>query len=459
MAESTLSPGLRRDAELVAGVCMSVAPGDVVTIITDDAHLQEANALAQVVVERGGFPVIANNEHQVRRALADMRFPMAPPRNLHQAMTTSDEIIIITNLEWANRFAHVSAVRESCDNNAKIASVEEGIGAWDLTEADIRDATDRARAAIAALAGAKWCRVTSPAGTDVRVSIEGRPALEVTPIKQRGQMMGPVPLWSEVAFAAVEDRTEGTIVVDGIMLGIGLPGQTPHPITWKVHKGHVTEISGGRRGRAAEEGHRGGARRRRHRRVRLRHQREVAHRLTLGEGAPRHRPLRPRRQPQRLSRGPKRQHPASGRQLPERLPPQRGHRRLHRQGRQVGALGGQSITVVSRDDVAPVPLPNGSWSRMVVNGETAPRAVSSLGYSVFTPGTVTGMVAHQVEEVAYVLSGRGELRTDGEPVPFAAHQALHIPAGLWHAVANTGEDDLAMVFGFPHPGYPPTERR
>ena len=132
MSESNgkLSPGLRRDAELVASVCMSVEPDDVVTIITDDDHLDEANALAQVVVERGGYPVIANNEHQVQRAIADMRFPMAPPRNLHQAMTSSDEIIIITNLEWANRFAHVSAVRESCDNNAKIASVEEGIGSW-----------------------------------------------------------------------------------------------------------------------------------------------------------------------------------------------------------------------------------------------------------------------------------------------------------------------------------------
>ena len=69
-------------------VCMSVEPDDVVTIITDDDHLDEANALAQVVVERGGYPVIANNEHQVQRAIADMRFPMAPPRNLHQAMTT-----------------------------------------------------------------------------------------------------------------------------------------------------------------------------------------------------------------------------------------------------------------------------------------------------------------------------------------------------------------------------------
>ena len=245
MDGNDLAPELRTDAELVVGLCMSVETDDVVTIVTDDAHLAEADALARVVVERGGFPVICNNEYQVRRAVADTRFPMAPPRNLHQAMVASDEIIIITNLEWANRFAHVSAVRESCDHNAKIASVEEGIGTWGLTEADIRDATDRARAAIAALVGKRWCRVTSPAGTDVRVCIEGRPALEVTPIKHRGQMMGPVPLWSEVAFAAVEDKTEGTIVVDGIMLGIGLPGQTPNPITWTVEWGKVTKIEGG----------------------------------------------------------------------------------------------------------------------------------------------------------------------------------------------------------------------
>lgn len=244
---------LRRDAELVVGVCMSVAKDDVVTIITDDAHLKEADALAQVAVERGGIPVICNNEYQVRRGVADTKFPMAPPRNLHQAMIASDEIIIITNLEWANRFAHVSAVRESCDHNAKIASVEEGMGSWDMTEADIHAATDRAKAAIAKLDGRNWCRVTSPAGTDVRVCIEGRAALEVTPIKKRGQMMGPVPLWAEVAFAAVEDKTEGRIMVDGIMLGIGLKGRVNEPIEWKIEKGHCVSIEGGEEARKLQQ--------------------------------------------------------------------------------------------------------------------------------------------------------------------------------------------------------------
>jgi len=91
---------------------------------------------------------------------------------------------------------------------------------------------------------------------------------------------------------------------------------------------------------------------------------------------------------------------------------------------------------------------------MVVKGEQ-----SSLGYSVFTPGTELTPVCHETEEFAYVVSGTGELRLDDGTVPFREGDALHIPAGLWHAVANTGEEDVVMVFGFPHPDYPPTERR
>ncbi len=236
---------LTTDAALVVDVCMSVEADDVVTIICDDEHADQAAALAHVCVERGAWPVIMNNETQVARGRADTRFPMAPPRNLHQAMVSSDEVIIVTNLEWANRFAHVDAVKQTCAANGKIASVEEGMGSWDLTEEMIGEATQRALDAMAALEGKKLCRVTAANGTDVTVSIAGRPALEVTPVKRRGQMMGPVPLWAEVAFAAVEDQTAGVIVVDGVMLGIGLPGQVKSPITWTLEGGRCTRIEGG----------------------------------------------------------------------------------------------------------------------------------------------------------------------------------------------------------------------
>ena len=237
--------GLRTEAELIIDTCFSVEKDDAVTIIHDDSRVDEARMLAEVAVDRGAWPVLMNNEIQVRRGRADTHFPMAPPRNLHAAMTHSDEIIIVTNLEWANRFAHVAAVKESCANNAKIASVEPGMGEWGLTLEQIEAATQRARDAMAALEGATKVRMTSGKGTDVTITIEGRPALEITPVKKRGQMMGPLPLWAEVAFAAVEDQTEGTVVVDGVMLGIGLPGQVENEITWTVEGGKAVAIEGG----------------------------------------------------------------------------------------------------------------------------------------------------------------------------------------------------------------------
>ena len=113
-----------------------------------------------------------------------------------------------------------------------------------------------------------------------------------------------------------------------------------------------------------------------------------------------------------------------------------------------------AVSRVALADVEPVELPQGSWSRMLVKG-----AASSLGYSVFKPGTELTPVKHETEEVAYVVSGTGELRLDDRAVPFATGDALYIPSETWHAVANTGGEDVIMVFGFPHPDYPPTERR
>jgi quercetin dioxygenase-like cupin family protein len=117
------------------------------------------------------------------------------------------------------------------------------------------------------------------------------------------------------------------------------------------------------------------------------------------------------------------------------------------------------ITRVAVKDVDPIPLPGGSWSSMLITDVTVEGNASSLGYSVFAPGSVVGPVMHAVEEVAFVVAGAGELQLDDGPYPFEAGQAVHIPAGIWHSVANTGTEDVVMVFGFPSPAYPPTERR
>ena len=119
---------------------------------------------------------------------------------------------------------------------------------------------------------------------------------------------------------------------------------------------------------------------------------------------------------------------------------------------------GHGVAVVPLTDVPPIELPGGSWSRVMLTGDRV-GASTSLGVSSFAVGTATAMLSHATEELAYVLTGVGELQLDGDTVPYAAGAALYIPAGVWHSVVNMGNDPVTMVFTFPHPDYPPTERR
>jgi len=115
--------------------------------------------------------------------------------------------------------------------------------------------------------------------------------------------------------------------------------------------------------------------------------------------------------------------------------------------------------VVSLSDVDPVELPMGSWSRLLVTERTVTGNVSTLGYSVFKPGLVAADLSHSVEELAFVVGGAGVIRLEDGQLQARAGQALFIPARMWHTVVNDGDEDLVMVFSFPSPDYPPTQRR
>ena len=121
-------------------------------------------------------------------------------------------------------------------------------------------------------------------------------------------------------------------------------------------------------------------------------------------------------------------------------------------------MTGAGIDVVAVDSVEEIQLPGGSWSKMLIASDQVSGNASSLGYSVFKPGSSTPSVSHETEEVAYVVSGSGRLDTEDGEVRFAAGDALRIGPGTWHAVVNDADEDVVMVFGFPHPAYPPTAR-
>jgi quercetin dioxygenase-like cupin family protein len=62
------------------------------------------------------------------------------------------------------------------------------------------------------------------------------------------------------------------------------------------------------------------------------------------------------------------------------------------------------------------------------------------------PGAQVPRHAHAgTEEIIFVLSGAGELTVGSEKIPFAADEALFLPAGQPHAVKFAGDDKSEMV--------------
>lgn len=118
-----------------------------------------------------------------------------------------------------------------------------------------------------------------------------------------------------------------------------------------------------------------------------------------------------------------------------------------------------NVQIISLQDVPPIELPQESWSKMLISRERVIDNHSTLGCSCFTPGTVTAPLVHNVEESVFVVKGSGELRLNDGYIPFKANDALFIPPGVWHWIANTGNEDIIMVFGFAYYEYPPTQRR
>ena len=61
------------------------------------------------------------------------------------------------------------------------------------------------------------------------------------------------------------------------------------------------------------------------------------------------------------------------------------------------------MAVVPLEEVPPIELPGGSWSRVILTGDRV-GAATTLGFSSFAVGTATAMLSHATEELAYVLT-------------------------------------------------------
>jgi mannose-6-phosphate isomerase-like protein (cupin superfamily) len=97
---------------------------------------------------------------------------------------------------------------------------------------------------------------------------------------------------------------------------------------------------------------------------------------------------------------------------------------------------------------------------LLLSSVNVPEIQNCLGVATVPEGFASDTeTVHTTDEIMYVAAGSGELRKRGEPITFRQGDAIFIPAGEWHSLANTGTGDLVSVFSFPYPGRPQSQTR
>ena len=222
---------LHAAARTAVSQCLGARPGEKLLVITDEPLREIGLALFDAGREAGCEPILC--EIVPRRNSGE-----PPPEPLPEFWKRFDLFLAPTS----RSLTHTRARKEASEAGVRGATLP-GITRDTMARclaADYREVARRSEHLAQILTRGKTARVTTAAGTDITMSIEGREGIADTGLLTGKGAFGNLPA-GEAFLAPVEGSAEGVIVVDG---SIGDSGVLREPITLIVRQGAVTEIRG-----------------------------------------------------------------------------------------------------------------------------------------------------------------------------------------------------------------------
>ena len=114
---------------------------------------------------------------------------------------------------------------------------------------------------------------------------------------------------------------------------------------------------------------------------------------------------------------------------------------------------------VERAESEVMELPGRTW-HSYLGPRNAPTRLSSMGISIFPPGSrPAGHVHAAEEETVYCISGRGRLVSPEGSAELEPGVAVFIPSGLFHATECDGPEPLELLCSFSPPVAPGSYER
>jgi aminopeptidase len=212
--------------------CMGVKSNENVLIVVDEPMREIGQALWKaarditsdvLMVEMA--PRLTNGED--------------PPAEIAALMKVFKVVLCPTS----KSLTHTNARRAASDRGVRIATLP-GVTSEIMVRcmnADYNLIAARTKKLCSMLEKTSVVKITSPAGTDIVLPMKGRKAHASTGLFRETGQWGNLPTGTAY-LAPLEGKTNGVMVVDGSMAGVGMVST---PIRIEIRDGYATDISGG----------------------------------------------------------------------------------------------------------------------------------------------------------------------------------------------------------------------
>jgi leucyl aminopeptidase (aminopeptidase T) len=224
--------------------CLAVRPHEEIVLLTDDGTDPDVVAgLVAGIEARTAVPVIA-------RVPTPPLPGSEPPGSVAAAMREAGAVVELTSLfigsSAARRAASAAGVRYLAMPGVRLETFRDD-GPLTVDFDAIRDDAERVGSAWGS---ASVFRLTTPGGTDLHGSVEGRPGRVLHGLaREAGAYMAPPDI--EAGTAPVEATAEGVAVIDADLLFMGI-GPLPSPVVLHFAAGRLAGVEGNEAGRLHE---------------------------------------------------------------------------------------------------------------------------------------------------------------------------------------------------------------
>jgi mannose-6-phosphate isomerase-like protein (cupin superfamily) len=104
------------------------------------------------------------------------------------------------------------------------------------------------------------------------------------------------------------------------------------------------------------------------------------------------------------------------------------------------------MIIVNRERAAIISTPHGSEIRPLIDRTTSGITSCSLAEEMLPAGCAVIPHHHrEIEEIYYVVSGRGLMTVGGETREVGAGDAVYVPRGCRHTLQNTGTEAIKLI--------------